>query len=313
MIGYIARRLLAGLVLLVVISLLTYLLLSVPNGDVARSILGPNATDDLVAAKRLELGLDRPLLSQYWSWLTEAVRGDLGRSWFTSENVRSSLAVRFPATLSLMVGATVVTAVVSFAVGVWAAVRRGVVDRLLQVFAVLGYAMPGFLVTILIVWAFAVNLGWFPAIGYTPVTESFGGWLRTITLPVVALSVGSVAGTAQQVRSSVIEVLREDYVRTLRARGLPMRRILVRHVLRNASAPALTVLGMQFVGLLGGAVLVEQIFGINGLGAMSVKYTTRGDVPVIMGLLMVTVIAVVIVNLAVDVGVGLLNPKARAS
>lgn len=313
MVRYIARRLLAGIVLLVVISLLTYLLLSVPNGDVARTILGPNATDDLVAAKRLELGLDRPLLSQYWSWLIHAVRGDLGRSWFTSENVRSSLAVRFPATLSLMVGATLVTAVVSFAAGVWAAVRRGVVDRLLQVFAVAGYALPGFLVTILIVWAFAVNLGWFPAIGYTPMSESFGGWLRTITLPILALSVGSIAGTAQQVRSSVIEVLREDYVRTLRARGLPMRRILVRHVLRNASAPALTVLGMQFVGLLGGAVLVEQIFGINGLGAMSVKYTTRGDVPVIMGLLMVTVIAVVIVNLAVDVGIGLLNPKARAS
>lgn len=313
MIAYVGKRLLSGVVLLLVISLLTFLLLSVPKGDVARTILGPNATDDLVAAKRLELGLDRPLFSQYWSWLTDAVRGDFGRSWFTSENVRSSLAVRFPATLSLMVGATLVTATVSFAVGIWAAVRRGVVDRVLQVFAVVGYSLPGFLVTILIVWAFAVNLGWFPAIGYTPITESVGGWLKTITLPVLALSIGAIAGTAQQVRSSVIEVLREDYVRTLRSRGLPMRRILGRHVLRNAAAPALTVLGMQFVGLLGGAVLVEQIFGINGLGAMSVKYTTRGDVPVIMGLVMVTVVAVVIVNLAVDVGIGMLNPKARVA
>ncbi|MFD0206981.1 MULTISPECIES: ABC transporter permease [Saccharothrix] len=152
-----------------------------------------------------------------------------------------------------------------------------------------------------------------PAIGYIPLTTSVPGWLSTVTLPILSLSVAAVAGVSQQVRGSVIDVLRQDYVRTLRARGLPPGRVLFRHVLRNASAPALTVLGMQFVGLLGGAVLVEQIFGLPGIGSMTVTYTTRGDTPIIMGLVMTTVVCVVVINLVVDLLVGWLNPKARAA
>jgi peptide/nickel transport system permease protein len=202
---------------------------------------------------------------------------------------------------------------VSFLLGVWAGVRRGAVDRFVQILGVVGYALPGFLVTLVIVLVFAVRLGWFPAIGYTAFTESPTGWLSTITLPVLSLSVASVAGVSQQVRGAVIDVLRQDYVRTLRARGLPSSRIVFRHVLRNASAPALSVLGMQFVGLLGGAVIVEQIFGLPGIGSMTVTYTTRGDIPVIMALVMLTVVGVVLVNLLVDILIGWLNPKARAA
>ncbi|WP_067481401.1 ABC transporter permease [Actinomadura hibisca] len=313
MLSFVARRVAAGVVLLFVISLLSYLLLSIPDLDVGRQLLGSNAPQATVDAKNAELGLDRPVFVQYADWLAHAVRGDFGTSWFTGENVVQALSTRLPVTVSLMLGVTGVTAVLSLLLGVWAGVRRGVADRVVQVLGVLGYALPGFLVTLIIVVVFAVKLRWFPAIGYTDIAESVPGWLSTITLPVASLSVAGVAGVSQQVRGAVIDVLRRDYVRTLRARGLPPSRVLFRHVLRNAAAPALTVLGMQFVGLLGGAVLVEQIFGLPGIGSMTVTYTTRGDIPVIMALVSVTVVGVIAVNLLVDVLIGWLDPKARTA
>jgi peptide/nickel transport system permease protein len=311
MLNFIARRIGAGAVLLLVISLLSFLLLSIPDTDVGRQILGPGAALADVDAKNTELGLDRPVLAQYADWLVHAVRGDFGTSWFSGEDVTLAVANRLPVTLSLMLGVTLVTAVLAFLLGVCAGVRRGAADRFVQILGVVGYALPGFLVTLVLVLVFAVRLNWFPAIGYTPFTESPAGWLATVTLPVASLSVTSVAGVSQQVRGAVIDTMRQDYVRTLRARGLSERRIVLKHVLRNASAPGLSVLGMQFVGLLGGAVLVEQIFGLPGLGSMTVAYTTRGDIPVIMALVMLTVIGVVLINLLVDIMIGWLNPKAR--
>ncbi|MFB4303023.1 ABC transporter permease [Actinomadura sp. NTSP31] len=313
MLRFVARRLVSGAVLLLVISLLSYLLLSIPDNDVGRQLLGQGAEQSAVEAKNASLGLDRPVPAQYADWLSHAVRGDLGTSWFTSEDVTQTIANRLPVTISLMLGVTLVTAAVSFLLGVWAGVRRGVADRFVQVLGVAGYALPGFLVTLVLVLVFAVKLDWFPAIGYTPIDESPGGWLSTITLPVASLSVASVAGVSQQVRGAVIEVLRQDYIRTLRARGLSAPRIVFKHVLRNASAPALVLLGLQFIGLLGGAVLVEQIFGLPGIGSMTVSYTARGDIPVVMALVMLTVIGVVLINLVTDILIGWLNPKARAS
>ena len=313
MLGFLIRRLTSSIALLLVTALLTFVLLSIPNQDVGRQLLGMQATQQAIDAKNAELGLDRPILVQFFDWLVRAVQGDLGRSWFSSENVTTAIGNRLPVTLSLMIGVTLVTAVCGYLLGVWAGTRRGRVDTFVQVFSVAGYALPGFLVTIVIVIVFAVKLGWFPAVGYTPITTSFTGWLSTITLPVISLSLAAVAGVAQQVRSSVIEVSRSDYIRTLTTRGLPRRRILFRHVLRNASAPALTVLGLQFVGLLGGAVIVEQIFGLPGIGSMTIKYTSQGDIPIIMGLVMLTAIGVVIINLLVDLAIGALLPKARVS
>lgn len=313
MLSFVLRRVAAGVVLLFVISLLSYVLLSIPGNDVGRQLLGQSAPQELVDAKNADLGLDRPAAVQYADWLAHAVRGDFGTSWFTGENVAEAVANRLPVTLSLMVCVTLLTAVLSLLLGVWAGVRRGAVDRAVQVLSVAGYALPNFLVTLIIVVVFAVRLRWFPAIGYTGLTESPGGWLSTVTLPVVSLSVAAVAGVAQQVRGAVIETLRQDYVRTLRARGLPPSSIVLRHVLRNAAPPALSVLGLQFVSLLGGSVLVEQIFGLPGIGAMTVTYTTRGDIPVIMALVTVTVTGVLAINLAVDVLTGWLNPKARAA
>ncbi|MFC4907710.1 ABC transporter permease [Actinomadura gamaensis] len=312
MLRLLLRRAAAGVLLLLVISLLTYLLLSAAGTDVGRQLLGQSADQRLVDAKNAALGLDRPVLVQYLDWLGHLLRGDLGTSWFTGEDVGRAVANRLPVTVSLLLGVTAVTAVVSFLLGAWAGLRRGPVDKAVQILAVLGYALPGFLVTLVIVLVFAVRLGWFPAIGYTPFTESPSGWLSTITLPVLSLSVGAIAGVAQQVRGSVIDQLRRDYVRTLRARGLPGH-VVARHVLRNAAAPAVSVLGTQFVGLLGGAVIVEQIFGLPGIGSMTVTYTTRGDIPVIMALVLFSVTGVVIVNLLVDLLIGWLDPKARTA
>ncbi|SEC06883.1 peptide/nickel transport system permease protein [Streptomyces sp. 2131.1] len=313
MLNFIARRIAAGAVLLVVISFLSYLLLSVPHIDVGRQLLGESASQSAIDAKNASLGLDEPVLRQYANWFAHAVRGDLGTSWFTSEDVGQAVGNRLPVTASLMLGVTAVTTVLAFLLGVWAGVRRGAADRFVQVLGVVGYALPGFLLTLVLVLVFAVRLRWFPAIGYTGFTDSPSGWLSTITLPVLSLSVASVAGVSQQVRGAVIDALRQDYVRTLRARGLPASRIVFKHVLRNASAPALSVLGMQFVGLLGGAVLVEQIFGLPGIGSMTVTYTARGDIPVIMALVMLTVVGVVLINLLVDILIGWLNPKARVA
>ncbi|MGA4544256.1 ABC transporter permease [Uniformispora flossi] len=314
MLLFTARRVLSGLFLLFVISFLAYLLLSVQDTDVGQQVLGMGARPDQIAAKNAQLGLDRPLIAQYFDWLGHALRGDLGTSWYTGEDINQTVSTRLPVTLSLMVGVTLVSGVVSFLAGTWAALRQGgVVDKGIQLLGVLGYAVPGFLLTLVLVQIFAVQLKWFPAIGYTPFAESPSGWLSTITLPVIALSTGAVAGVSQQVRGAVVDVLRQDYVRTLRARGLPPHRVVLKHVLRNASAPALSVLGMQFVGLIGGTVLVEQIFALPGIGSMAVTYTARGDVPAIMAVVMVSVIGVVLINLLVDLSIGWLNPKARAA
>jgi peptide/nickel transport system permease protein len=313
MLAFLARRLAAAVALLFVISFLSFLLLSLAHVDVARQLLGLQATQAAVDRENAALGLDRPLLVRYGGWLAGALHGDLGSSWFTGQDVAQSIAQRLPVTLSLVASTTVVTAVVSLALGLWAGVRRGAADRVVQVVGVAGYALPGFLVTLLIVVVFGVNLRWFPATGYIPVTQSVTGWLSTITLPTAALSLGAVAGLSQQVRGSVAAVLDQDYVRTLRARGLSARSIVLKHVLRNACAPALTVLGLQFTGLLGGAVVVEQIFALPGIGSMTVADTTDGDIPVIMALVMVSVAGVVVVNLGVDLAIGWLNPKARTA
>lgn len=313
MVAYIVKRVLSGVILLFVVSGLTFVLTNLAAGDVASQILGMQATQAQVDAKNIELGLNEPLLLRYLDWLRAALTGDLGTSWFTSESVSGAILTRIPVTLSVVILVMTVTTVASFGIGIIAAVKRGHVDRVLQFLTVIGNAVPGFLVGLVLVTLFAIQLGWFPATGYVPLTEDPAGWLWALILPVFALSIETTAGTAQQVRSAVIATLRQDFVRTLRSRGIPERRVLLRHVLRNASASPLTVLSLQFVSLLSGAVVIESVFALPGLGQLAVTYTSRGDIPVVMGLVVYTVAIVVIVNLLVDIAVGALNPKARVS
>jgi peptide/nickel transport system permease protein len=313
MLRFILRRLLAGVILLFVVSSLAYLLLYLGAGDIARQILGVSATQEQVAAKAAQLGLDQPLISRYVTWVSHAVTGDFGVSWFTSQPVVAAITSRLAVTLSLVVGTTILTAVVATALGVWAARKRGAADRLVQIVSVLGFAIPGFLIAIFLVNVFALNLKWFKPTGFVQLSTSFPGWLSTVTLPILALAIGAIAAIAAQVRGSVIDTMRQDWVRTLRSRGLSENRVLYKHVLRNAGGPALAVLAVQFVGLLGGAIIVEQIFAIPGLGPVATQSTARGDIPLVMGLVVVTAAIVVIVNIVIEILHGFLNPKARIS
>ena len=313
MLTFTVRRLLYGALLLFVIVTLAYLLLYAAAGNVGRTILGPDATQATVALKNQQLGLNSPLLTRYFSWLGHALTGNFGNSWFTNQPVTTAISTRLQVTLTLVLGAVIVSAVVSAALGVWAALRGGAVDRTVQVFSVLGFAIPGFIIAVFLVRFFALGTHWFKPTGYVPIATSLAGWIRTVTLPVIALSIGLVAGVAQQVRSSVLDALRQDWVRTLRSRGLSERSVLFKHVLRNAGGPALSVLALSFVGLLGGAVIIEQIFGIPGLGQIAVLATSQGDVPLVMGLVVAIGVIVIVVNLVVDLLQGFLNPKARIS
>lgn len=313
MLVFFLRRVLSGVFLLFVISTLTFAMVYSTGSDIARTILGDYASAEQVELKAQELGLDRPLAEQYTSWLSGAVTGDFGRSWFTSEPVVQAVTGRLPLTMSVVLIVIVLSAAISTALGLAAAVRRGGVDRFVQVLAVLGYAVPGFIVAIVLVTLLAIRNPIFPATGFVRFSDSPTGWAMSLALPVTALVLSTVASTAQQIRSSLIDVLRRDYVRTLRSRGLGEREILLRHVLRSASPPALTVLALQFVGLLGGTVIVEQVFALPGIGFLAVQSTSRGDLPIILGVVIFTVIMVILVNLVIDIAVGWLNPKARVA
>jgi peptide/nickel transport system permease protein len=311
MLPFITRRLLSGVVLVFVISSLTFFLLALGGNGVARTLLGETATQAQVAAKQTQLGLDRPVLAQYGDWLSHAAVGDLGTSWLSSQSVTTSVLDRLPVTLSLAFASIIVTAVLSALLGVLAAVRRGWTDRFVQVLAVVGFAMPAAWLALLLILFLAIRLKWLPATGYVPLADSPTGWLGAMLLPVLALSVGAIASTAQQVRSAMIATLDEDYVRTLRSRGLPERRVVLKHALRNAAPNGLTVLSLHFIGLLGSTVVIERIFALPGIGSMVLNATVGGDSPQVLGVVVMMVFVVVVVNLLIDVANGALNPKVR--
>jgi peptide/nickel transport system permease protein len=313
MIGFIARRLAAGVVLLAAISALAFFLLYLGSGNIARKILGEGATPQAVAQENRRLGLDQSLPAQFGHWAAGALRGNFGVSWFSGQPVMQAITSRLAVTLSLVICAVLLAAVLSVILGVLAATRRGSVDRVTQLLSLLGHAIPGFLIAVFLVLVFALNLHWFKPTGYVPYTTSLAGWASTVTLPVIALCLGSVAGVTQQIRGGIIDALRDDYVRTLRSRGLSERRIVLKHVLRNTAGPALAILAVQFVGLLGGVVIIEQVFAIPGLGQVAVQAATQGDIPLVMGLVVAVAIIVIIFNLLVDLAQGWLNPKVRLS
>jgi len=310
---FLVKRVVSAAALVLVTSLLMYLLLSPAFGNIARNVLGENATDDQVAELAAELGYDRPVFVQFADWLGSALTGDLGRSLFTSQSVWDALMSRMPVTVSLVVLVTLASGLIGFAMGLLAAVRRGWVDRLMQVLATLGDALPAFLIAIFLVTVFSIHLGWLPATGYTPPSVSVADWARGLLLPVTALTIVAVAGIAQQVRSAALGVLRQDFVRTLRSRGLSERRVILVNVLRNSSTTGLTALAVQVVGILGGAVVIEQIFALPGLGSLVIAGAARSDVPIVLGAVIAYVVIVVIVNLLVDLAVAWLNPKVRVS
>lgn len=300
-----------SIVLIVISSIAIFFLMSLVPGDPARTILGANATPDAIARLREQLGLNQPLLSQYAGWLGGVIHGNFGESIFSGDPVLKLILARVPVTLSLMVLSTLVIAVLGTGLGLLSAVRGGVLGKFLDAISLVGLALPSYWVAILLVALFAVAIRIFPATGYVQFGDNPGGWLLSLILPVAALSLGGVTIVAKQMRDSAMDVLARDYIRVLRATGVRERSIVLKHVLRNASLPSLTVLGLTVVGALTGAVFVENVFVLPGLGTMVTQATTSHDLPVVLGVGVFFTLFVIIVNLVIDLLYGVLNPKVR--
>ena len=305
------KSLARSLAVLLVVTFATFTLMFGNGEGIARAVLGLNARPEDVQREVVTLGLDQPLLVQYWHWLRDAVTGNLGESFYTGQSVTDALSSRVPVTLALVIITLLLTAVLSVLLGVTAAVKGGWVDRLLQFLTVLGTAIPSFIIAIVLVFTFAVAWRVLPATGYVTPEISVWGWAKSVTLPVLALLVGAVASAAAQFRTAVLDTLGRDYIRTLRARGISERHVIFRHVLRNSAGPGLTVLSLTTLGLLGGAVFIEQVFALPGMGQLANQSAQVNDVPMVMGTVLVTIVIVLVVNFLGDLATTVLNPKAR--
>jgi peptide/nickel transport system permease protein len=314
MLGFLVKKVARSAAVLIVVTFATFLLIYGNGPGIARNVLGGSislATQAQVHEEMVKLGLDRPLVVQYGTWFQGALTGNLQASFFTGQPVTSTLLNRVPVTLSLAGLTLLLTIVFSVMMGVAAAVYGGWIDRLVQLLAVLGGAVPSFIVAIGLVFALAVDVRLFPATGYVSPGQSVSQWAQSLVLPVIALLVGSVGSAASQFRGAVKDTLEQDYVRTLRARGILERQVILRHVLRNAAGPGLTVLSLQTIALIGGVVVIEQVFALPGMGQLATSAAEQGDVPVVMGCVLVIILLVLVVNVLTDVASALLNPKAK--
>jgi peptide/nickel transport system permease protein len=313
LITFIVRSLVSGVVLIAIVTAVTFFLTAAASIPVANNLLGPSASPAQVAQLNHQLGLDRPVIVQYLSWVADALRGDFGRSYFSSQPVSEALADRLPVTLSVVVVSLLITLVISVILGVLAASKRGPLDFVIQGISTLSFVFPGIIIGIALVFVFSIWLHLLPAVGYTKFEDSPSGWFGSIILPAIVLAIGGIASLAAQIRGSLIDELSRDYVRTLRSRGISERSILYKHALRNASGPAFTTFSLLFISLFGAALFVEKIFALPGYGFYAFTATIQGDLPAMLGVTLFSVILVVIVNLVVDLFSGWLNPKARTS
>lgn len=312
MIRYFLRRLLGAIPLLIIISIITFSLVLMLPGDPAISIAGDAASESTIAAIRDKLGENDPLIERYWNWVSHAVQGDFGTSLFKNITVRSAIAQRAPITISLTIVALAIALLVALPAGLIAGLRKGsALDRFLTIGASMGIAIPSFWMGLLLSVIFAVKNKWLPAIGYTGITENPVEWLRHLLLPGLALGLSSAATITRQLRGSVISAMSQDYIRTARAKGLRGRSVVFKHLLKNASVPAVTALGLQIPVLLGGTVIIEGLFSLNGIGDYAVSSVLTRDLPVVQAVVLLSAVIVVVVNLLVDVSYAYLNPKTR--
>jgi peptide/nickel transport system permease protein len=310
------RWLVSSLVLLFVITVLTFLLASMAPGDAAKAILSSQSgsyTVQQYQQMRHALGIDQPPPVQYWHWLDGVLHGSLGADLFSGQPVTQELNARLGPSLSIIVGTVIVSGLVGVSLGIVSALRGGTLGRLVDVVSLAGLAVPNFWLALVLAELLAVRVQVFPATGYAPLSADPGPWLRSIALPVLTLSAGGVAFVAKQTRDSLSEVMSRDFIVMLRARGLSRRSVVLRHALRNAAIPVVTVLGLLLVGLLGGTVLIENVFSIPGLGQEAVTAAGSHDLPVIEGVAFYFAVVVVIANLLVDVSYRLLSPRMRES
>jgi len=312
MIDFIARRLVAIIPVLAVVAIFVFLMLRLTPGDPAAVIAGDNATSDQIADIREKLGLNLPIWQQFLIWIADMLRGNFGESFFFKKTVAELIAQRVEPTLALAVCTLLIAVVIAVPLGVIAAYRHGsMVDRVVMGFSVLGFSVPVFVIGYCMIYVFAIDLGWLPVQGYTRIGVDFGGFVEHMILPAVTLSVVYIALIARITRASILEVLNEDYIRTARAKGLSNRVVLMRHALRNAAVPILTVIGIGIALLIGGAVVTESVYGLPGLGRLTVEAVLSRDFPTIQAVILLFSVVYVVINLLIDISYTLFDPRIR--
>jgi peptide/nickel transport system permease protein len=312
MFAYILRRLAATIPVMLVVAILVFLMLRLTPADPAAIIAGDNANAEQVAEIRKRLGLDQPILSQFVIWVTKLAQGDMGESFFFKKQVVELISDRLEPTLSLAVLTILLAAAIAIPLGVFAAYRQGSwLDRIVMGFSVLGFSVPVFVIGYLLIYVFAIQLNWFPVQGYQRLSQGFGGWLHRLILPAFTLSVIYVALIARMTRTSVLEVMNEDYIRTARAKGQTEFKVLVRHALANAAVPIVTVVGLGIALLIGGVVVTESVYTIPGLGRLTVDAVLARDYPTIQAVILLFSLVYVVINLAVDLTYTIFDPRIR--
>jgi peptide/nickel transport system permease protein len=311
MVRLLLRRLALSVVLILLVPSITFFFEAITPGNVASLLLGTNATKQQIVQLSARLGLSQPLYEQYWHWLTQLFTGNLGTSYLNGERVTTLIGERLPVSLSILGGSLILASVLGVGLGILSATRGRAVARTVDVGSVIGIAAPSFWVAIALVLIFAVKFRVFPAIGYVALGTSPAQWLRSLILPWIALGLGLMTFIAKQTRDQMLSVLNRDFIRTLRANGVPERSIIFRHALRNAGIPVVTMIGLSFVGALSGSVFIEQVFVLPGLGSELTLAATTHDLPVIEGISVVFTIMVVVVSLAADLIYAALDPRIR--
>jgi peptide/nickel transport system permease protein len=312
MYGYLFRRLLGTIPVMLVVAVFIFLMLRLTPSDPAAIIAGDNATTEQVTQIRGQLGLDRPMIEQFFIWSAKVLSGDLGESFFFKKTVAQLIGERIEPTLSLAFFTILIAVVVAVPLGVLAAHRHGSwIDRIVMGFSVLGFSVPVFVIGYLLIYLFAIHLNWLPVQGYQRIAEGVGGWVQRLILPSMTLSVIYIALIARMTRTSVLEVLSEDYIRTARAKGQIERKVLFRHALRNAAVPIVTVIGLGIALLIGGVVVTESVFTIPGLGRLTVDAVLARDYPTIQAVILLFSFVYVMINLAVDMLYTILDPRIR--
>lgn len=309
---YILRRLAATIPVMLIVAVLVFLMLRLTPSDPAAIIAGDYANSQQIAEIRTKLGLDQPIHTQFIIWITKVLHGDFGESFFFKKQVVDLIADRLEPTLSLALVTIILAVSIAVPLGVLAAYKQGTwVDRVVIGFSVLGFSVPVFVVGYLLIYVFAIHLNWLPVQGYQSLSRGFGGWLQRLILPALTLSVIYIALIARITRTSVLEVLNEDYIRTARAKGQTELKVLVRHALANAAVPIVTVIGLGIALLIGGVVVTESVFTIPGLGRLTVDAVLARDYPTIQAVILLFSLVYVLINLAVDLTYTFFDPRIR--
>lgn len=306
MIKFIIKRLLALIPVIIGVTFMVYFIMSLAPGDPALLLLGDDATPEQIAALREDMGLDDPFIVQYGRYMVNLVRGDMGTSYKTKNAVASEVFSRFPNTLILAGFSTLVSIILALPLGVFAAVKQNsLFDTVSMVIALLGVSIPIFWFGLLLILFFALRLGWFPVSG-------FNDGIKSLMLPGLALAFQHMAAIARTTRSSMLETIRQDYIRTVRAKGLPENKVITRHALKNALIPTITVIGLQIGGMMGGSVLTESVFAWPGIGRLMINSIQGRDTPMVLGCILMFSITFSIINLIVDIVYGFVDPRIKA-